>query len=319
MRAGIFVCCLLTSLAAIASERLHVVIPAGPGGGLDGTARELGRVLVDLELAAKISFENVSGGGGGRAMGYFLENAARFEAPLLINSTPLVVRSLQGLFPYSFRDLTPVATLVADYGVFIAAGDPSASWPAVVERLRENPRAVTFGGGSVRGSLDHIVLAAALTAAGVDARRVRYLPYDGGGKALLALLGGEVDLLSTGLGETVAHIDAGQVHGLATTAPRRVAAIAGTPTLMELGYPLTFANWRGLFGPPGMSVEARQQLIERLRKMRRSAPWREVLKRRGWQQLDATGDAFTSFLETQEAQLATIMADLGFTPRARLK
>ena len=239
MAAGIARLALCLFAAAGAAERLHIVIPAGPGGGLDGIAREVGRALVELDLVEQASFENVSGGGGGRAMAHFLDNAARFERPLLVNSTPLLVRSLQGLFPYSFRDLTPVAALVADPGVFVARpNEAPADWPALLARLRDDPRSVTFGGGSVRGSLDHIVLALALDAAGIDPKQVRYLPYDGGGKAMLALLGGEVDVLSTGLGETVAAIDGGQARPLAVTTAERVAAIADTPTFAELGFEL---------------------------------------------------------------------------------
>ena len=298
---------------ASAAERLHMVIPAGPGGGLDGIAREVGRALMQLGLVEQASYENVSGGGGGRAMAHFLENAARFDSPLLVNSTPLLVRSLQGLFPYSFRDLTPVAALVADPGVFVARADDGPShWPALLAQLRQNPRSITFGGGSVRGSLDHIVLALALDAAGIDAKQVRYLPYDGGGKAMLALLGGEVDVLSTGLGETVAAIDAGQARPLAVTAGQRVAAIAETPTFTELGFELVFANWRGVFGPPGMSADDISSHVERLRTLRESAAWQAVLQRRGWEPLAADGAAFTTFLEDQEAQLAQTLRKLGF-------
>ncbi len=86
---ALFASC-LTVVASIANgaDDLHIVIPAGPGGGLDGTAREVGRVLVELDLDRQVSFENVSGGGGGRAMAYFLDNADRFDTPLLVNSTP---------------------------------------------------------------------------------------------------------------------------------------------------------------------------------------------------------------------------------------
>ena len=308
--------CAAICLAAVphpAVERLHVVIPAAPGGGLDGVARDVGRTLVELDLAAHVSFENVSGGGGGRAMAYFLENAARFDAPLLVNSTPLLVRSLQGLFPYSFRDLTPVAALVADPSVFVVRADDAIdAWPTLLAKLRQDPRSITFGGGSVRGSLDHIVLALALKAAGVDPLQVRYLPYDGGGKAMLALLGGEVDALSTGLGETVAFLDAGRARALAVTAEDRVAAVADTPTLREIGIDVAFANWRGLFGPPGMTPQDVQRQGEALRTMRASEEWQRVLRQRGWQALDADAVAFSAFLEQQETQLATTLRDLGF-------
>ena len=305
--------CLTLAVSAFAAERVHIVIPAGPGGGLDGTAREVGRVFIELGLLDQVSFENVSGGGGGRAMAYFLENADRFEAPLLVNSTPLLVRSLQGLFPYSFRDLTPVAALVADYGVFVVrADDPRQSWEAVAQELNGNPRAFAVGGGSARGSLDHIVLAMALRLVDVDARAVRYLPYDGGGKAMLALLGGEVDLLSTGLGETMPFIEADQVRVLATTAPARVPAIAEAPTFTELGYPLAFANWRGLFGPPEMDAEALEEHLARLATLSDSESWQSTLRRRGWDDLTMTGSSFAAYLEAQERQLKEVMVDIGF-------
>ena len=301
--------------AAAVEERLHIVVPAAPGGGLDGVAREVGRTLRALELAEQVSFENVSGGGGGRAMAHFLDTAGRFDAPLLVNSTPLLVRSLQGVFPYGVSDLTPVAALVADPGVFVVRRDDSlADWPALLAKLRADPRSVVFGGGSVRGSLDHIVLALALEAAGIGARQVRYLPYDGGGKAMLALLGGEVDVLSTGLGETVAFLgpDSGQARALAVTAAERVAASAATPTLIELGFDVAFANWRGLFAPPDLADDALERHLNTLRAMQRSPQWQAVMAKRGWQPLDVDGAAFTAFLDEQEQVLAAILQRLGF-------
>lgn len=292
---------------------MHIVIPAGPGGGLDGTARETGRALVELGLVEQVSFENVSGGGGGRAMAYFLENAERFDLPVLVNSTPLVLRSLQGLFPFGFRDLTPVAALIGDHGVFVVRADSAIDrWDTVVETLKHNPGRMLIGGGSVRGSLDHVVLALALEAAGLPVRAGRYVPYDGGGKAMLALLGGEVELLSTGLGESMAFLASGEARALAVTSATRIPALPDVPTLKELGYPVVFANWRGFFGSPTMPPEVRQQLADRLGAMRASPYWKKVLEKRGWASLEIDVDVFTAYLESQETQLAGIMRNLGF-------
>ena len=313
------IACLAIALTVGANaERLHVVIPAGPGGGLDGTARETGRALVELGFVEQVSFENVSGGGGGRAMAYFIENADRFDFPVLVNSAPLVLRSLQGLFPFGFRDLTPVAALVGDYGVFAVRADAEFDeWRDVVDAIGDAPGKTVVGGGSVRGSLDHIVLALALDAAQLPVRAARYVPYDGGGKAMLALLGGEVPLLSSGLGETMQFAVAGEVRVLAVTAPQRIPALPDVPTLTELGYPVVFANWRGLFGPPDMPTAAAQWLIRQLRTMRDADLWRDALARRGWTPLDADGDAFTAYLEAQESQLAATMQKLGFATGTR--
>ena len=306
-----FLVCL--ALGAGADDRVHIVIPVAPGGGIDGTARELGRTLETLSLAESVSFENV-GGGADRALSVFVENQARFRDALLVHSTPLVIRNLQRLFPLGFRDLTPIAGLVADYGIFVVRhDDPVQSWDTVVARLVEHSGAVVTGGGSARGSLDHIVLALALGAGGVEARRVRYLSYDGGGKAMLALLGGEVDLLSTGLGETLPFVQSGQVRVLAVTAPQRVAAIPEVSTLMELGYSVSFANWRGAFAPPGVPPEVIDAHIDRLRSASASDAWSATLAKHGWQRLAVFGPDFITYLEDQETVLRATLTELGFT------
>lgn len=308
--AGFLICGIL---AAAADDRVHFVIPVAPGGGVDGTAREVGRALDTLGLAGTVSFENV-GGGSDRALGLFVENEARFRDALLVHSTPLVIRHVQGLFPLGFRNLTPIAGLVADHGIFVVRSDAVVDdWPAMLRRLSDDPRRVIVGGGSARGSLDHIVLALALGAADVDARRVRYLPYDGGGKAMLALLGGEIDLLSTGLGETLSFARSGQVRVLAVTAPARVGAIDHVPTLAELGYPVSFANWRGVFAPRGTVDETRASHVRRLRELSVSEEWQAALDRHGWEPLDLFGREFEKYLEDQEAVLRVTLSELGFS------
>ena len=314
MAACILAICICALAGGAAAERVHIVIPVAAGGGLDGTARAAGRALTETGLAETVSFENLAGAGGGRGLSTFVENAARFREALIVNSTPLILRHLQNLYPLSFRDLTPVVGLVADYGIFVVRNDASTDdWTSVTARLRQDPRAVIVGGGSARGSLDHIVAALALDAAGVDARRVRYLPYDGGGKAMLALLGKEIELLSTGLGETLPFIHAGEVRVLAVTAPERVAAIEAVPTLTELGQPVRFANWRGLFAAPATSEAARAQHIRRFRALTASDAWERALERYGWEPLNLFGDDFTRYLEQQEALLEKTMTKLGFT------
>jgi putative tricarboxylic transport membrane protein len=151
-----------------------------------------------------------------------------------------------------------------------------------------------------------------LQAAGVPPRGVRYLPYDGGGKAMLALLGGEVDVLSTGLGEVLSYVASGDVRILAIAADRRSPMLPDTPTLTELGYPIAFSNWRGLFAAPGISDANRDRLIALVRSATASEPWRQALGRYGWQSQVLLGEDFRQYLNAQETQLASVMRDLGF-------
>jgi len=294
-------------------DRIHFLIPAGPGGGWDGTARGVGEALLKSGLVTSISYENLSGGGGGRAIAKLIETASRQGDTLMVNSTPIVVRSLQKIFPQSFRDLTPIASVIADYGCFVVRKDsPYSTWGQIIAAFKADARQIKVAGGSVRGRTDHLVIAKALQAAGVDPRQVRYIPYDGGGRAMTGLLTGETQLLSTGLSEALDLASAGVVKVIATTAPARLSEIESVPTLKELGYDLVFANWRGFFGPPGMSPERIRTSIEILAQLIQTEEFELVRARNGWVVLFQSGQDFYRFLEQQERDIGRMMRDLGF-------
>ncbi|MGR5175288.1 tripartite tricarboxylate transporter substrate binding protein [Vibrio parahaemolyticus] len=294
-------------------EKIHFLIPGGAGGGWDMTARGTGDVLVKADIVDNVSFQNLSGGGGGKAIAHLIETAERQEDTLMVNSTPIVVRSLTGVFPQSFRDLTPVAATIADYGAIVAPADsPYNTWEDVVADFKENPRKVKIAGGSARGSMDHLVVAAAFKGEGFDAKKVRYIAYDAGGKAMAALLSGETQLLSTGLGEVLEMSKAGQVKVLAVTAPKRLDAAPDIPTLTEYGNETVFANWRGFFAAPGASEEKVKEWNEALTKMYSTEEWAVVRDRNGWIDNYKADKDFYKFLEDQEKQMGALMTELGF-------
>lgn len=303
---------LLTLLSCpLAAERLHLVIPAGPGGGLDATARALGNALTANRLIPSVSFENRSGGGGGKAMAYFVNSGDSLENTLLVNSAPLIVRSLQGLFPHSYRDLTPIGGLIADPGVIaVRANSPMSNWIDVATALADPRKRLFVAGGSVKGSLDHITLSLLAQAEGIDPRGVRYLAYDGGAKALLALLSGETDVLVSGLGETLAAHQAGTIRILGITggSGHHQTDIA---SFKEQGVDVVFYNWRGVFAPKGIDPAEKQQLVDMLTRAVATPTWQQLLDRYGWQPKFLPDQAFVDFLVDQEKLLTAIMRNLG--------
>jgi len=303
------------SFGALAAdlEKIHFLIPGGAGGGWDMTARGTGDALVKSDIVDKVSFQNLSGGGGGKAIAHLIETAARQPDTLMVNSTPIVVRSLTGIFPQSFRDLTPVAATIADYGAIVTSVDSKyQTWQDVVDEFKKNPRSVKIAGGSARGSMDHLVVAAAFKGEGFDAKAVRYIAYDAGGKAMAALLSGETQLLSTGLGEVLEMSKGGQVKVLAVTAPKRLPAAPDIPTLVETGNQTVFANWRGFFAAPGTSQAKIDEYNQALSKMYKTEQWAVVRDRNGWIDNYKPDQAFYSFLEDQEKQMGNLMRELGF-------
>ena len=318
MRAGLLVLSLLIAStvqvrAAELMDGVHFMIPAGPGGGWDGTARGVGLALNEANLTGDTTFENIAGGGGGRAIAKLIETADRQQNTLLISSTPIIVRSLQGIFPQSFRDLVPIASMIADYGCFAVRTDSKVqSFSDLAERFKKDPRSVIVAGGSVRGNTDHCVLAKALQLAGADPKPLIYLGYDGGGKAATGLLSGEALVLSTGLSEALQLHRAGLLRIIGVTAGSNIPDLPDLPTLRDQGIDLVLANWRGSFGANGLPRNQDKRMQKTLRAVSNSPEFDAIRRRNGWIDLHIEGAAFYSFLEQQETQIKSLMQSIGY-------
>lgn len=294
-------------------DSIHFLIPGGAGGGWDGTARGTGEALTGAGLVGTASYENMSGGGGGKAIGFLIENADSNQGTLMVNSTPIIIRSLTGVFPQNFRDLTLIAGTIGDYAAIVVGKDsPVNSMADLLAAYDADPSATAVGGGSVPGGMDHLVAAMVMEAAGKDALGVKYIPYDAGGKAMAALLSGEIAALSTGFSEAVDLANAGEVKIIGVTAPERVSAYPDAPTMMEQGIETEFVNWRGFFGAPGMPAEQVAAYQDAITKMYDTPEWEAVRARNGWVNIHNSGDAFKTFLENQEQVIGDLMKKLGF-------
>ena len=294
-------------------DSIHFLIPGGAGGGWDGTARGTGEALIKAGLVGSASYENMSGGGGGKAIGYLIENADSQHGTLMVNSTPIVIRSLTGVFPYNFRDLTLVAGTIGDYAAIVVNKDsPLNSMADLVAAYDADPSGTAIGGGSVPGSLDHLVAAMVMEAAGKDPLNVKYIPYDAGGKAMAALLSGEIAALSTGFSEAVTLANADEVKILGVTSDARVDAYADAPTMKEQGIDMDFVNWRGFFAAPGLPEDKLAMYQEVLAHMYDTPEWEDVRARNGWVNIHNSGDDFLAFLEDQERIISDLMKKLGF-------
>jgi len=294
-------------------DEIHFIIPGGAGGGWDGTARGTGEALTEAGLVGTASYENMSGGGGGVAIGYMIENAESLERTLMVNSTPIVIRSLTGVFPHNFRDLTLVAGTIGDYAAIVVPADSDVSnMEDFLTVYDADPAGTPIGGGSVPGGMDHLVAAMVMEASGRDALGVNYIPYDAGGTAMAALLSGEIKALSTGFSEAVDLANQGEVKIIGVTSDARVDAAPDAMTMMEQGIDTTFVNWRGFFGAPGMSDEKLAQYQAAIAAMYDTDEWEAVRARNGWVNIHNPGDDFRTFLEEQETVIGDLMTKLGF-------
>ena len=306
---------LFSATNSFAIDKLHFIIGGGAGGGWDGTARGTGEALTKAGFLKSASFENMSGGGGGKALAYLINNKP--ENTVLVQSTPLVLRSItrhkgyvKGTGTLSYKDVRPIAGVIGDYGAIVVANNsPIKNFQDAVDAYKADPSSIKMAGGSVRGSMDHLIGALAFQAAGANPNDVIYVPYDAGGKALAGLLSGETQILSTGLGEVMGARD--QVRIIGITAPGRVADAPDAPTLKEQGFDVQFVNWRGFFGPPGMSDSMKNEIAKMLGDVQKTPEWEAVRKRNAWVNIYNPGKKFDEFLLKQTEEMTALMKQLG--------
>ena len=293
-------------------RRLHFLVPAAVGGGWDQTARAVAEALTRTGLVESATLEHVSGGGGARAISYLVATGQTQPQTLMVGSTPIVLRAVRGATP-SYRELQPIAALIADYAVIaVSADSPHRDFAALAAAVRRAPASVRVAGGSVRAGMDHLLAAKTFAlASGIDPKQLVYHPYDAGGAAFDAVRGGQAEVLSSGLGEVLAPATAGQLRVLAVTAAERVPEAANLPTLRELGHDLTFVNWRGFFAAPQTPQATADAHAALLGRLVQTPEWEAICTRNAWQTLYSPRAEFAAMLEAEEATARRTLGALG--------
>ncbi len=295
---------------ARADTNLKMMIPANPGGGWDGTGRALGKALLESGAASNVAYENKGGAAGTIGLAQYV-NASKGDAnSLMVMGAVMLGGIITGKPPVSLNQVTPIARLTSEYNVYVVpANSPFKTLADVVEAFKKDPASVKWSGGS-RGSTEHIAAAMLARKLGIDAAKVNYVPFRGGGEAIAAILGGNVSVSGSGYSEFAEYIKAGKMRAIAVTSGTRLKGI-DIPTMKEQGYDIEIGNWRGVYGAPGISAAERKALTDRVVKATKSKAWAEALEKNNWTSALLTGAAFDEFVEKDFASLRMIMVTSG--------
>jgi len=310
---------IFSSLPALAADqvpsKIRIIVPGGPGGGWDTTARETAKVLMETGSIKAINIQNIPGAGGGKGIKTLINEGKGRNNLILVNSTPILLRHLNKTFPESFRDLTPLAATIADFqAIAVRADSPYKTLKDLGDAIRKNPGKIAIAGGSSPGSMDHLSTAMVFEGGKISWRDWNYIPAaKGGGDAMTMLLASKhIAALSTGASEVIGQMEAGKIRVLCVTSPKRIGSLKDVPTAIEEGFDATFTNWRGFFGPPGMKKAVRDAYAGKFGDMQKTSQWEAVRARYGWANNYIPGDDFYAFLEKEEGKMKTMLTDMGF-------
>lgn len=295
------------------SQTIEMVAPAGAGGGWDTTAREVARVFGETGIMDEnMTVINKEGGGG--AIGWaYIHGQDGSPHNLFVASPPLMFVPLNGQSEYGHEDFTPLANMIADYGAFAVSAD--SEWDDLndlFDQMKEDPESVTVVGTSAPGSMDHMQFVRIAKAAGVDPTKIKYVSAQDGG-ALTSVLNGSVDVFSTGVGETIEQVRAGNIKVLGITAEDRLEGevLSEFPTAIEQGIDESFVNWRGFFGPPNMDQAAIDYYEAKFKELSESEEFAEVRKKYGWNEMYMDGEEYREFLDGEKEEIATLLKEIG--------
>lgn len=289
--------------------------PAAAGGGWDLTCRSVAGVLGELELSpGRVRTTNLPGAGGGVA--YARTVARRSDDPgLLVAASPAtVLRLAQRQFgSLTEDDVRWAGALGAEYGVLAVAAD--APWQSLDDLLsawRRDPGSLVVSGGSAVAGQDHMKVLLLAHRAGIDPRRIRYVPFDGGGEAMTALLGGFVQVFSGEASEVEGQVDAGRLRVLVALSPDRLEGpLAEVPTARESGVDVTWVTWRGFYVPPDITDGEYERWVDVLARVGRSEAWAEARRVNRLQPFFMVGEEFSDFVHQQVADFRAMSREIG--------
>ncbi|SIR27344.1 putative tricarboxylic transport membrane protein [Rhizobium sp. RU20A] len=297
------------SLPAFAAD-YTIIAPANPGGGWDQTARSIQQVMQQEGIAGNVQVQNVPGAGGTIGLAQFASQSAGNPNALIVGGYVMVGAILTNKAPVTLKDVTPIARLTGEYeAIVVPASSPFQTIGDLIEALKKDPGAVSWGGGSAGGT-DHIAVGQIAKAAGVDPTKINYIAFSGGGEALAAILGSQVSAGISGYGEFESQVKSGTLRLLAVTSEERLEGV-DAPTLKESGLDVVVQNWRMIAAAPGLSDEQKAAVSADIEKLVKSAGWQETLKTKGWQDTYLAGPAFDEQLSKDIASTEVTLKDIG--------
>lgn len=293
-------------------KNVEIVINTAPGSGQDITGRLIQSILQERKLVtAPITVNNKPGGGGAIAYGYLQSHAGSGNF-ISIASKSLLTNHISGRAKITYSDLTPLAILFDEYiTVAVKADSPIKSGRELIERLKKDPGALSFGVATSLGNPNHQGIAKALKVSGIDLKKTKAPVFQSGGQAITALLGGHVDAVPGSVGLMRKHLEAGSIRVIAIAAPQRLGGLfANVPTWKEQGADAVVSNWRGLIGPPGMTAAQIAYWDNALKQLSQSDPWKQELDKNNWDNEYKPAAETKKYMDAEYAELKGFLTEL---------
>jgi tripartite-type tricarboxylate transporter receptor subunit TctC len=315
-RTGFFTALLLASgvcFGQYPNKPITTVVGFAPGGGTDTVSRIVAKTLGD-QLGQQVLTDNRAGAGGNIATDYVVRAPADGYTLYLANVGAIAVNP--HLLPLQYdplRDLAPITMAVIFPNLVVVQPTvPANNLVEFIKLAKANPGKYTYGSSGIGGA-GHLAGELLKMMAQID---ITHVPFKGGGPAMQAMLGGQIDSYFATPVAAGPHVKAGKVKALATTGPKRDPFMADVPTVAESGYPgYQATNWYGYYAPAKTPKDVLDRLNKEIVKALNSTEVKDLFAKQGLEAAPGTPEELAKFGKTEWETWGKVVKQAGIKPQ----
>lgn len=292
------------------TKSTRILVGFATGGGIDISARFFAKQLTD-SLGQSFIVDNRPGAGGTIATDLVAKAAPDGYTLIMVSVTHAINAALYRRLPYdSVKDFAPVTTVTLNPDcIAVHPSMPVKSLRELIALAKANPDKLSYASAG-NGTLMHVGMELFRSMAGI---KLLHVPYNGAGPSTIAVVGGQIPVLSTSLPAALPHARAGKLRMLAVTTAQRTPLAPDYPTVAEAaglpGYEAVV--WIGLLAPaatPPAVVNKLNAEVERLAQLREV---REQLAVLGNDTYRLTPAAFAELIKSDIVKWGKIVRETG--------
>jgi tripartite-type tricarboxylate transporter receptor subunit TctC len=298
-----------SSWAKYPDKKIRFIVAFGPGGMGDITCRAIVR-SANPHLQNRLYIENIVGAGG--AVGWRECAKSAPDGYTITNLLPAIMIGPHVAKGFPTDDLfDPICIMALESRMLVVKMDSRfQTIQDLVSYAKAHPGDLTVATGGP-GSADDLGAVAFADAAGVKLTRV---PYTGAGPALVAALGGHVDIAVTSPSGTKSYVEAKQIRILVTLGAKRYLVYPEVPTAKELGYDVALVAFSGVGVPRGVPNEVKEILVEAFRKAAEDESYKKFIAGIGLEQVFFPPKTAALWLNEQREFFKKLTEKLGMKP-----
>lgn len=294
---------------AYPTRTIRMILPFPPGGPTDIVGRLVAQKLSE-QVGQSVVADSRPGASGN--LGLELASKALPDGYTIVLSSPVISLSplLYSKLNYDpNKDLAPISLVGEVRNVLVVHPSvPAKNLKELIQLVRNNPGKLNYGSGGI-GTTTHLAPELLKSLEKLD---IVHVPYKGSGVALIAVAGGQVDMLVVAAPAAIGQIQAGRVRPIAVLSPERLSSLPKVPTTKEQGFEnFEISVWYGMLAPAATPREIINRLNAELNKAMTAPDMKSKLAANGVDPLTGTPEQFGNFIRSEAARFAKVIKEAG--------